>query len=275
MKKLFAAGVISVFCLLGTSAKAADIPIDIKVNGEYIITDTKPVIKSDITYAPVRSIAEALGADSVDWSPIQKTATINIDSKEIKISIGSNTAYVNAQPTKINGTSFILNDRTYIPVRSVSNLFNAKVWWDSEMYNVELSKSSVSLPEEMIDTTYTNDEIYWLSRIINAESQGEPLKGKIAVGDVILNRVKSNEFPNTIYGVIFDKKYAVQFEPVSNGTIYNTPSKESVAAAKYSLSSDSSVGNCLYFFNPKLATSSWIINNRTYYTTIGGHAFYL
>ena len=52
------------------------------------------------------------------------------------------------------------------------------------------------------------------------------------MGNVVLNRVASKQFPNTIYDVIFDTKYAVQFEPTANGTVYNTPSKDSISAAK-------------------------------------------
>ncbi len=75
--------------------------------------------------------------------------------------------------------------------------------------------------------------MYWLARIIEAEAGGEPYKGKVAVGNVILNRVKSKDFPNTIYNVIFEYFGNIpQFSPVQEGTIYNTPSKESMNAAK-------------------------------------------
>ena len=115
----------------------------------------------------------------------------------------------------------------------------------------------------------------WLSRIIHAESRGEPIDGKIAVGNVILNRVKSHEFPNTIYNVIFDRKPSVQFEPIINGSIYNSPGKDSIKAAKHALSGTDVAGKSLYFFNPKIATSSWISKNRPYFKTIHNHDFYL
>ena len=98
--------------------------------------------------------------------------------------------------------------------------------------------------------------------------------GKIAVGDVILNRVASPNYPDSIYDVIFDTKWGVQFEPTKNGSIYQTPSSDSVIAAKLCLDGASVVGNCQYFFNPATASSSWIAQNSTYYCTIGNHAFY-
>lgn len=75
---------------------------------------------------------------------------------------------------------------------------------------------------------YNADDLYWLARIISAESRGESLDGKIAVGNVVLNRVASSDFPDTIYGVIFDDRWGGQFEPVRNGTIYQTPTEDSV-----------------------------------------------
>nr|WP_276576361.1 peptidoglycan-binding protein [Caldicoprobacter algeriensis] len=118
-------------------------------------------------------------------------------------------------------------------------------------------------------------DLYWLARIIHAEAAGEPYIGKVAVGSVIMNRVKSPNFPNTIYGVIFEYYKGIpQFSPVQDGTIYNTPSSESYRAAQEAYYGSKPVGNALYFFNPAKASGGWIVRNRTYITTIGNHAFY-
>ncbi|SNS03653.1 N-acetylmuramoyl-L-alanine amidase [Anaerovirgula multivorans] len=120
-----------------------------------------------------------------------------------------------------------------------------------------------------------DDDIYWLSRIIHAEAQGESYQGKIAVGNVILNRVRSGNFPNSIYGVVFDKQNGyTQFSPVIDGTIYNTPGKDSVQAATEVLNGARPVGEALYFLNPRKATNFWIVANRKYMQTIGDHDFY-
>lgn len=122
---------------------------------------------------------------------------------------------------------------------------------------------------------HTSGDTYWLSRIIEAEAGSEPYKGKVAVGNVILNRVNSKEFPNTIYNVIFEYYGNIpQFSPVQDGTIYNTPSQESVNAAKDALNGVKPVGNATYFFNPNKAKGSWIVESKSHVTTIGGHAFY-
>lgn len=126
-----------------------------------------------------------------------------------------------------------------------------------------------------INSKYTDGDIYWLARIIQAEAGGEPYQGKVAVGNVILNRVNSKEFPNTIYNVIFEYYGSIpQFSPVADGTIYNTPSQESINAAKDAINGIRPVGNSTYFFNPNKAAGTWIVKNKTYVSRIGGHVFY-
>lgn len=120
---------------------------------------------------------------------------------------------------------------------------------------------------------YTN--LYWLSRIINAEAGAEPYEGKVAVGNVILNRVWSGLFPNTVKGVIFEYYHGIpQFSPVAEGTIYNAPSEESVQAAKDAMNGVRPVGSSTYFFNPDKSAGTWIVENKTYVKRIGNHVFY-
>ncbi|HSH35768.1 cell wall hydrolase [Schnuerera sp.] len=122
---------------------------------------------------------------------------------------------------------------------------------------------------------YNSDDVHWLARIIEAEAGGEPYEGKVAVGNVILNRVNSKSFPNTIYNVIFEYYGSIpQFSPVADGTIYNTPSQESINAAKDALNGMRPVGNSTYFFNPNKAAGTWIVQNKSYVSRIGGHVFY-
>lgn len=124
------------------------------------------------------------------------------------------------------------------------------------------------------DSAYDYEDLYWLSRIISAEAKGESFTGQIGVGTVVLNRVRSQEFPNTVKGVVFDRKYGTQFTPVANGSIYDTPTKSAVVAAKMCLDGYVLSDSVLYFVNPSIATSSWIQNNRKYAFRVGNHEFY-
>jgi N-acetylmuramoyl-L-alanine amidase len=137
-----------------------------------------------------------------------------------------------------------------------------------------LYSTADSLVTSRGNSSYSTD-LYWLSRIIHAEAEAEPYEGKLAVGNVVLNRVSSKEFPNTVKGVIFEYFQGIpQFSPVAEGTIYNTPSQASVQAAKDALRGAKPVGSCTYFFNPDKSAGKWIVQNKTYVKRIGNHVFY-
>ena len=138
-------------------------------------------------------------------------------------------------------------------------------------WNVTLSQAKKMVKA---DSAYDYEDLYWLSRIISAEAKGEGFTGQIGVGTVVLNRVRSSQFPNTVKGVVFDKKYGTQFTPVANGTIYQTPTQSAVIAAKMCLDGYTLSNSVLYFLNPSIATSSWIQNNRKYAFRVGNHEFY-
>lgn len=124
-------------------------------------------------------------------------------------------------------------------------------------------------------TTYTATDLYWMSRIIHAEAEAEPYTGKVAVGNVIMNRVRSASFPNYVKGVIFEYYHSIpQFSPVADGTIYNTPNSDSIKAAKAVFGGTSVVGNATYFFNPDKSEGTWIVANKTLVKRIGNHVFY-
>ena len=96
----------------------------------------------------------------------------------------------------------------------------------------------------------------------------------MAVGNVVLNRVADSRYPNTIYQVIFDKKYGTQFTPAANGSIYKSPNAESVLAAKICLEGYSLNSEMLFFLNPDIAENFWIVQARKFVFSIGNHDFY-
>lgn len=116
-----------------------------------------------------------------------------------------------------------------------------------------------------------NNEVELLTRIVHAEAKGEPYIGQVAVAAVILNRVASPDFPNTLAGVIYQPG---AFEPVSNGTINQEVPIDASArkAAQEALNGYDPTGGCLYFFNPATATSKWIWS-KPIVKTIGKHNF--
>ena len=165
----------------------------------------------------------------------------------------------------------VVNGRAVLPLRVLSDASGSRLSWDAGSGTVSLSTQG-AVPGQ---ADYDGEEMEWLSRIISAESRGEPLLGQIAVGNVVLNRVESPQFPDTVKEVIFDQQYGFQFQPVRDGSIYQEPVQSAVLAAKISLEGAQVVGESLYFFAPAVSAGSWIAQNRPYYTAIGGHNFYL
>lgn len=125
--------------------------------------------------------------------------------------------------------------------------------------------------KEFAGQTSQTSDIQLLARAINGEARGESYEGQVAVGAVILNRVKHNSFPNTIAGVIYEPG---AFTAVSDGQI-NHPIDESSTvykAARDAMNGWDPTNGCIYYFNPNTATNSWIWS-RTIVKTIGKHHF--
>ena len=115
----------------------------------------------------------------------------------------------------------------------------------------------------------TNSDLYLLAKLIHSEARGEPYVGQVAVGAVVLNRVKDPGFPNTLEGVIY-QPWA--FTALHDGQFNLEPNSTSYQAAQDALNGwDPSYGS-IYYYNPATATSSWIFS-RTTVVTIGNHVF--
>ncbi len=116
---------------------------------------------------------------------------------------------------------------------------------------------------------YSASDVYLLAKLVHAEARGEPYTGQVAVAAVVLNRVKHSSFPNTISGVIY-QPYA--FTAVDDGQINLEPNATAKSAARDAMNGWDPSGGCIYYFNPRTATSKWIWS-RPYVTTIGSHRF--
>jgi len=243
--------------------------LSLSVNGR-VLSDSALIINSTV-YLPIRAYFNAIGGATMSYNSKSRTFTVSKNGLYMSATDGGYVVYANDRPIfSFSPTVLMSNGRMYMSATSLAKITGL---------TLTKTASSISLngtynPLKSAKEYYREDEVLWLARIIYAESGGESLIGQISVGDVILNRVKSPLFPNTIYGVIFDRKYGVQFSPILNGTIYNTPSYTATLAAKICLEGISLSDEALYFLNPKLAESNWIVKNREYAYTIGGHDFY-
>lgn len=238
--------------------------------GDVYISEAAYII-NDTTYIPLRAVTTLAGA-SVAFDDKTRCAYISMPGLSMSVSDGSYIIYANERPLLSRTPAVILSDgRMYVPVRSIAKALSLDVEW---LPSREVYLSGAVKPLVHADYYYSYDSLYWLSRIISAESRGEPLLGQIAVGNVVLNRVRHRDYPNTIYGVIFDRKYGVQFSPVSNGGIYAVPTYSAGIAAKICLEGISVSPDILFFMEPSKSTSSWIYSNRPYAFTVSNHYFF-
>lgn len=216
-----------------------------------------------VTYAPLRSLLDAMGGWELAWDSETQTAVAASATAQLTADPSGNT--ISLGGLDYPGTVYVEKGRTYVPVRLVANVLGGSAVWDPHLGGAAVTSDRAE--HDAVD-------LYWLSRIISAESRGEPLTGQIAVGNVVLNRVASDAFPSTIPAVVFDRTDGVQFEPVQNGTVYLPPTAQSMAAAKQALLGADAVSDALYFYAPALSQGLWINANRAYLTTIGCHRFY-
>ena len=274
---LFAALMLLSVLTVGTFAASHSHPKDSVETDVYLdgveVLDGDTVIWRDITFVPLRKFCNLFDGCSFSWDGKTNTATVKTESGMTLI-IQSGALYIWANGHYFYTVEAVQNwgGSLYVPIRPLARAFNAALAWNNSLRAVEL-KSSAGKPL-VAWANYNEDDLYWLARIISAESKGESLKGQIAVGNVVLNRVRHKSYPNTIYGVIFDRKHGTQFSPVSYGTIYNEPTASSIIAAKICLEGYSISNSALFFMNPRIATTNWISKNRPYAFTIGNHDFY-
>ncbi|MBQ8382264.1 MAG: cell wall hydrolase [Clostridia bacterium] len=282
---MLAVMISALMLMLPTAFQASAATVSVNVNGSALYT-RQDLLKSGVTYVPLRAFADAVhDGFTISWSGLTKTATVRDGDYELKARVGDRYILVNGERIYSSVSNLLIANRIYVPVRSVCTGMGLDVAWNGSRRLVTVS-GSYSLgggTEPPTEDTPDNDgsdgsidtqDLYWLARIIHAESSGEPMAGKIAVGTVVMNRVKSSLYPDTVYDVIFDRKYGTQFTPVASGTIYNDPSDDSIEAARRVLNGERTDSRILFFVNEKLAPDNWISKNRTYIMTIGNHKFY-
>lgn len=119
------------------------------------------------------------------------------------------------------------------------------------------------------NSTQNNQDVMLLARLINGEARGEPYEGQVAVGAVILNRVRNPNFPSTIAGVVYQPG---AFTAIVDGQVHAEMQPDSIKAARDALNGWDPSGGAIYYFNPATATSSWIWS-RPLIKVIGKHRF--
>lgn len=219
-----------------------------KFNGKAYTMDVVPLMKKDKIYLPIRQAAELLHTE-IEWNNETKSA------------------HFHSVPSYIVEKGDTLT--------SVSKKFALTEEWLTErngLKNGEMAAGQslkVVIPNIMREKE-RNDEIYLLAKIICAESGYESFKGQVAVGNVIINRVKDSRFPNSIREVIYAPH---QFTPAGDGSLDTlVPNESSILAALSVMDGEDVAKDALYFFNPKHDANTFF-DKLDVVADIGNHRF--
>ena len=254
------------------TAEAAQLPEDraaLYVNGLRL---EDCILLEGSAWVPAETLCRILCREmETVWAPETERLTVRGENFSMTLQAGEDYLTANDRCFYVPGGIQVREGEMFLPIRSLASVFSLEPVWDGESRSVSLSTEGMTLPAW---ADYDETDLYWLSRIIHAESGNQPLEGMMGVGNVVLNRVQSAACPDTVYGVIFDRRYGVQFSPTVTGGIYAEPNEMSIVAAKLCMEGYNVVGDSLYFLNPAIGVSSWFTRTRTYVTTIGEHVFY-
>lgn len=232
----------------------------------WVITETGQLEQqatqaSSGAYLPVRHFVDLFGGET-HFDPATRVVTV---THEERVTF--------PQVHFLVGTA-------YMPVHYIEEMFGYHVHHDIHLNVLHIDRQGQGFDDHHLRQFlpsfdgYTADDLHWLSRIIFAEARGETFEGMVAVGSVVMNRVAHPSYPNTVHGVVFDRRNGIQFSPTANGAINNSPCINSFLAALDVLEGHRNASDALFFMNPRIAQTSWISRNRAYAFTLDNHSFF-
>jgi len=247
---------------------------DVAVYVDGILTTSGYIVEANVVYMPVDRFCAALELPYAVGEPGDGCEfCASIDGVAFEVADGAEYLTADERCFYLADGSHVIGGAYCLPVAEMAALIRADVLWDSATGSIDIDTTHTG---ELMsgDAFYNTEDLLWLARIIMAESGNQSIEGMMGVGNVVLNRVADPSCPDTVYGVIFDTRFGVQFSPVETGSIYCEPNEQALVAAKLCLEGYNVVGTCMYFVNPKTGITSWFRDTRTFVVTIGDHDFY-
>jgi hypothetical protein len=260
----------------------------LEINGTRIELSKSPLVEIEgRLYLPMRKFAGLLGLsdDKITWNPDTNESAIEFGTLKFRYNLGTGIVYLNDKVYEADDQAFTTNNGTvYMNARLLCGFLGSNITWNADALSLGISKIGIVIPEDMVyiepieeikGRRYTAEELDLLARIVEAEAKDQIYEGRVAVANVILNRVDSPQYPDTIYDVIYQGNSSghPQFYPVRTGSINKKASELSIQAAKEALEGKVVVEGALYF-NATWVTGSWASRNREFCKTIDSHNFY-
>jgi len=246
-----------------------------------LLVDGQPVPKTaarttigGMTYVSLKVMSQQLDTTAqVAWDAQSNMITVTTEKLNLTAKVGQKFLVANGRYLYMpEGVIMSESDQAMVSLDALTKAFDAQLGWDGEVGTFVVTRGSGAI--ESADTYYREEDLFWLSRVIYAESGNQVLEGKMGVGIVVLNRVNdpSSIWPNTIKGVIAQRN---QFSTYKNGKLANrTPNAESVVAAKLVLDGGIVEEVKDAFFFDTFRNNSWAARNKSALGAIGGHRFY-
>lgn len=243
--------------------------VHIRIND--VVTDLghNIMVIDNQTYIPVMEGASVLGARIVRANEAGNQVMMILGGHQY-IFVENSSVYFVDGISQIGSYSILTHQETlYMPLRALASMLSFEIAWVDQYRTIELTKEGYEMPASAVSNVqYTYEEITWLARIVNFEGFDIGYEAKLAVANVVLNRVKVGHFPNGIYDVIYDTNYSVQFPPAHREKFKTwEPNEESYLAAMDALGGINNIDICLYFNNEPFT-------RHTLYAIIDGEYFY-
>lgn len=270
MKKSIFSGILVLMLLCVTVFPADAALTRVEMDGRRVMDSGQSRVVDGTFFVPMEAFALALGATETHWDGETKTLTVHAKTFTATARAEDNWIGVNDACLYAPGGVLEHRDGVLVPLETVCRLFGANMRMESMQHAVILPGESLPAWE----TSYSSDDLYWLTRIVYAEAGAESFECQLAVAEVVLNRVASALYPNDVHSVIFDHANGVQFTPTENGSIVNDGSRESEAAAKAALSGSTYLPDNVLFFVSSQIGSNWVSEARTFVLQIGVTDFY-
>jgi len=232
------------------------------IDGKLISPPARPILVGGSPYLPLRYLSEGYGA-TVTWNPSNRTAVVAKNGKVM------------------DASGILVGGAMMVAPEFFAEMFSFSMVFYSDYNIVDISTTgkngllseAAALYATPTYSGYSRDDLALLAKLVQAEVGNESFASRLAVANVVINRMNTAGFPSTIKGVIYDHSCGVQFTPTVNGAINNTPTGLSFLAAEEALEGTNNASTALFFFNPKYATSNWIAENRQFAFILGGHEY--
>lgn len=239
----------------------------VSINDTWIMDDDLVIEVSDVLYGLAAGISDRMGLDYT-WHDSANLLVIVVDGNYISYKLDTDLVNTNNKYENMRFNTIAVKNRLYVPLDSLAEKLGFTYTWDEDWLTVNLVSDQLTFTESEVKVfNYTEEDVLWLARIVNVEARSASLTKKIAVANVVLNRVNSDRFPNTIKEVIFQKG---QFPPAYYSYFATSePAESSFIAARRAMMGIIIAENCLFFNNRPF-------KNKTadFYKIIEGDYFY-